>query len=110
LTEPETKTVTDAVALHPFRVPVTVYVVVTDGFTTMLAPVWPVLHIYWLAPVAVRADNPPAQTTDGEADAEMLIDPVTKIVIEVVVEQPLVVPVTEYTVVAVGLTTMLAPV
>jgi hypothetical protein len=60
--------------------------------------------------VAVRAANPPAQITDGEAEADTLIDPLTKTVIDAVVEQPLVVPVTEYTVVVAGLTTILAPV
>jgi hypothetical protein len=58
----------------------------------------------------VRADKPPAQITAGDAVADTLIELLTKIVIDAVVEQPLVVPVTEYTVVAAGLTTMLAPV
>jgi hypothetical protein len=38
-TEPPTNTVTEAVAEQPFRNPVTTYVVVTLGFTTMLDPV-----------------------------------------------------------------------
>ena len=43
--EAPTDTVTDAVFEHPLEfVPVTEYVVVEPGLTTMLAVVWPVLH------------------------------------------------------------------
>jgi hypothetical protein len=48
--------------VHPLEpVPVTVYVVVTLGFTKMLEAVSPVLHEYVFAPVAVRA-LPPVPT------------------------------------------------
>lgn len=63
-----------------------------------------------LAPEAVSVANPPAQITDGDADALTLIEPFTNTVTKTVEEQPLVVPVTEYVVVTVGLTPMLAPV
>jgi hypothetical protein len=44
LIDPDTNTVTDADALILFFFVVTTFVVVTDGLTTMLAPVCPVLQ------------------------------------------------------------------
>lgn len=53
--------------------------------------------------------DPPAQMDAGDADAETVRDEPTETVTEAVREQPLaLVPVTEYVVVDVGLTVMLA--
>jgi hypothetical protein len=91
-----TVTVTLADAEHPLAlVPVTEYVVVALGLTTMLAPVWPVLHIYVLAPVAVSVVDSPWQITDTDAEAFTEMAAPTVTVTVAVVEQPLVVPVTE---------------
>jgi hypothetical protein len=63
-----------------------------------------------VAPLAVRIVDSPTQIDDG--DALTLIDKElpTNTVTEAVVEQPFVVPVTEYVVVTFGLTEILAPV
>ena len=62
-----------------------------------------------MAPLAVNVDEPPAQIDEGDAVAETVIDEPTETVTDAVREQPLeFVPVTEYVVVEVGLTEMLA--
>lgn len=62
-----TVTIPDAIALvHPFKVYVTVYVVVEAGETEILEPVAPVLHEYVPPPadgVAVRMAVSPGQIT-----------------------------------------------
>ena len=69
---------------------------VEDGLTVMLAVVWPVLHWYDVAPLAVSVDDPPAQIADGEAEAVTLGKGSTETVTDAVPEQPLeFVPVTE---------------
>lgn len=63
-------TVTCAVAVHPFDVPVTVYVMVevgdavTDEPVVLLSPVAG-LQVYELAPEAVRVVDCPAQIAEG---------------------------------------------
>lgn len=47
--------------MHPLVVPVTVYVVLTEGLTVMLADVDPVLHKKVEAPLAVIVTEEPAQ-------------------------------------------------
>jgi len=104
-----TDTVTDAVPVQPPDVPVTEYVVVELGFTVMLAVVCPVFQWYEVAPLAVSVLDPPAQIDSGEAAADTVSDEPTATVTEAVPEQPPeLVPVTEYAVVEVGLTVMLA--
>ena len=62
-----------------------------------------------MAPVAVSVLDPPAQIVEGDADALTFGAEPTDTVTETVFEQPLeLVPVTEYVVVEVGLTVMLA--
>ena len=61
-----TVTVTCADDVHPFTSPVTVYVVVEDGFAVTLAPVVALsavggLHEYVLAPLAVSVADCPMQ-------------------------------------------------
>jgi hypothetical protein len=61
----------------------------------MLAVVWPVLHWYEVAPLAVNVEEPPAQIVDGEAEAVTFGNWLTVTVIEAVFEQPIeLVPVT----------------
>jgi hypothetical protein len=77
-------------------VPVTEYVVVTDGLTVMLAEIAPVFHKKLVAPVTVNVVDAPAQIELEEA--EILIDGTafTTIVFDTLAEQPLLfVPVTE---------------
>ena len=62
-----------------------------------------------MAPLAVSVLDPPEQMLAGDAVAVTVIDEPTVTVTDTVFEQPLeVVPVTEYVVVEVGLTVMLA--
>jgi hypothetical protein len=107
-----TTTVTDPIAEQPDElVPVTEYVVVNVGLTEMLADVAPLLHRYVEPPLAVNVADAPAQIV--EADALTLIEgaALTTTVIDPVAEQPdELVPVTEYVVVAAGITEMLADV
>lgn len=56
-----TVTVLEALALQPFVVPVTEYVVVEPGLTVMDEPVAPVDQVYDDAPLAVRVVELPAQ-------------------------------------------------
>jgi len=51
----------DDVPVHPFDVPVTVYVVVAVGFAVIDEETPPVLHEYEVAPVADNVTVPPGQ-------------------------------------------------
>jgi hypothetical protein len=109
--EPLTNTVTEAVVEQPLVVPVTEYVVVTEGLTAILAPGCPVLQLYEPAPLAVSVVVAPAQMMDGEALTEITGLAFTVTLTLAVAEQPLaLVPVTLYVVLAFGLTTIFAPV
>ena len=105
-----TETVTETVFEHPLEfVPVTEYVVVEVGLTVILAVISPVLHWYEVAPLAVNVLDPPEQIVEGDAVAVTFGVEPTETVTETVLEQPLeFVPVTEYVVVELGLTVMLA--
>jgi hypothetical protein len=106
-TEPLTTTVTEAVAEHPFLVPVTVYVVVTVGLTVMLLPDSPVLHVYCVAPLAESVDDAPTHIEEGDAVTVTVGGFFTVTVTVLTAAQPLApVPVTEYVVVTEGLTVM----
>lgn len=85
------------------------YVVLALGLTTILAPVWPVLHEYEPAPTAVSVAELPAQMEEDDALILTLGAALTNTVTDATAEQPLeLVPVTEYVVVTLGDTTMLA--
>lgn len=101
-----TVTETEAVPEQPAAVvPVTVYVVVPDGLTEMLDPDPPILQPYVLAPDAVSVEACPLQMAAGLAEAVTVGKGFTVIVTVAVPEHPVaVVPVTEYVVVAEGLT------
>ena len=90
-----TNTVTFALAEHPLVVPVTEYVVVTDGLMVILAVVAPLLHKKPDAPLAISVVDPPAQIIDGDALIVTFGEAFTDIVTFALAEQPLVVPVTE---------------
>ena len=61
-----TVTVTDAVAEQVPLVPVTVYVIVDEGVTVLIAPVPnPLDQLYVLAPVAVKTELLPEQIVEG---------------------------------------------
>ena len=80
-----------------------------EGLTVMLAAVAPLLHKNEDAPAAVRVVDAPAQIDDDEALAVTLGAALTTMVTLELAEQPLaLVPVTEYVVVAEGLTEILA--
>jgi hypothetical protein len=102
--------VVDALAVHPpALIPVTEYVVVALGLTTMLAEVDPLLHAKLEAPDAVSVVDPPTQIIEGAATMFTLGAALTFTVIDSLVEQPLeFVPVTVYVVVTLGLTEILA--
>jgi hypothetical protein len=88
-------TVTEAVVEQPFVVPVTEYVVVTEGLTEILAPVCPVLQTYEFAPLAVSVADPPGQIMDGDALTDTTGLTLTVTLTLAVAEQPLAfVPVT----------------
>lgn len=101
-----TVTETLAVPVHPAaEVPVTVYVVVEDGFTTVDVPLPPELQLYVLAPEPVRVELSPLQIAAGDAEAVTVGSGFTVTVTVVVPEHPNAsVPVTEYVVVLVGAT------
>jgi len=105
-----TVTLTVAVPVHPaVFVPVTVYVVVELGVTVMLAVLPPVLQLYVFAPLAVNIELAPLHIAAGLADA--VTDGIgftVTLTVAVPVHPSAVVPVTEYVVVELGVTVMLA--
>ena len=103
-----TFTTTWSVLEHPLVVPVTVYVVVTDGLADNVAfvptIVEPSLHEYVAAPLAVKVVLVPLQMV-ASVPAETTGNWFTFTVVTVlVVEHPLFVTVTLYDVVLVGVT------
>jgi len=99
------------VPVHPaVLVPVTVYVVVALGVTVLLAPLPnPPDQLYVFAPLAVNTDVAPLHIAAGLADA--LTDGngfTVTLTVAVPVHPAVLVPVTEYVVVELGVTVMLA--
>lgn len=80
--------------VHPFDVPVTVYVVVVVGDTVIPDEVAPVFQLYVVAPPPVIVTGAPLQIVDAEGVAVTVGLAVTFIVVDAVFEQPLLVPVT----------------
>jgi hypothetical protein len=77
----------------------------------MLAVICPVFHRKVPLPLGVKVADAPAQIVDGDTLTLTLGNGLTNTVTDAPAEQPLaLVPVTEYVVVELGLTTMLAPV
>ena len=108
-----TVTVTVAVPVHPaVLVPVTVYVVVALSVTVLLAPVPnPPDQLYVLAPLAVNSELAPEHIAAGLADADTVGNGFTvTVTVAVPVHPAVLVPVTVYVVVALGVTVLLAPV
>jgi hypothetical protein len=106
-----TVTLTVAVPVHPaVLVPVTVYVVVALGVTVLLAPLPnPPDQLYVFAPLAVNTDVAPLHIAAGLTVA--LTDGngfTVTLTVAVPVHPAVLVPVTEYVVVALGVTVMLA--
>jgi len=105
-----TVTLTVAVPVHPaVVVPVTEYVVVELGVTVMLAVLPPVFQLYVFAPLAVNTEVAPLHIAAGLADA--LTDGngfTVTLTVAVPVHPAVLVPVTVYVVVALGVTVMLA--
>lgn len=99
------------VLIHPDTfVPVTVYIVVDVGVTTILAPdKLPGFHVYVEAPVPANVAEDPAQTAVGFELAVNVGNEFTVKEIVFVFVHPAEVPVTVYTVVAVGETTVVVP-
>jgi hypothetical protein len=93
--------------VHELVVPVTVYTVVRFGFTLMFVFVEVVFHTYELAPLAVKVVVLPEQIVVELADTFTVGVGLTVIVIVLTPVQLPIVPVTLYTVVKVGLTTIL---
>ena len=85
-------TVTTTVALpeHPEAlVPLTVYVVVTNGVTVTGEVVCPPgIHVKFVRPVCESEVAPPLQTVVGFAVAFTVVDPLTLTVTVLVLEQP----------------------
>lgn len=101
-----TVTVSVLVFVQPEVVPDTVYVVDTPGVAVVLADAELFgIQLYVVAPVAVKLTVEPAQITLGEAEATTVGVAVTFRFTVCVLLQPNEVPVTVYTVLAVGLTT-----
>jgi hypothetical protein len=97
-----TVTVATAVAEQPDEVPVTVYEVVEVGVTVIGFEVEPFDHEYVVPPVAVNIASDPEQIV-GELTA-IVGNGFTVTVATAVAEHPVVVPVTVYEVVLVGVT------
>jgi hypothetical protein len=98
--------------VQPFTpVPVTVYVVVEDGVTTLLSPApRPLSQLYDTPPEAVNVELAPEQMAAGVAVAVIVGAGFTVTVTLAVLLQPLAsVPVTVYVVVMAGVTVLLAP-
>ena len=96
--------------VHPaVLVPVTVYVVVPLGVTVMLAVLPPVFQLYVFAPLAVNTELAPLHIADGLAVAVTVGNEFTVTLTAAVPVHPAVlVPVTVYVVVELGVTVMLA--
>jgi hypothetical protein len=91
--------------------PVTLYVVVTDGLTVILADVAPLLHTKLDPPDAVKMVDAPGQMVSTDALTLMTGAAPTTMVILSIAEHPAAfVPVTLYVVVTDGLTVMLVEV
>jgi hypothetical protein len=92
--------------LQPAEAPLTVYTVVLVGDTTAELPLsTPGFHVYEVAPVAVKVELNPIHTAVGEAAGTTVGKGTTiKFMVRVTLQPKLLVPVTEYKVVAVGLT------
>ena len=105
-----TVTLTVAVPVHPaVFVPVTVYVVVPLGVTVMLAVLPPVFQLYVFAPLAVNTDVAPLHIAAGLAVAVTDGNGFTvTLTVAVPVHPAVLVPVTVYVVVVLGVTVMLA--
>jgi hypothetical protein len=109
-----TVTVTCAVAVHPLKSPVTVYVIVEDGLAITLAPVVEFrvvagLHEYMFAPPAASTVDCPSQiVTDGETVTTG--SGLTVTVTCAVAVHPFRSPVMVYVVVEDGLAVTLAPI
>ena len=106
-----TVTLTVAVPVHPaVLVPVTVYVVVELGVTVLLAPVPnPPDQLYVFAPLTVNTDVAPLHIAAGIADALTVGNRFTvTLTVAVPVHPAVLVPVTVYVVVELGVTVMLA--
>ena len=76
-------------------VPVTVYIVTTDGLTTIvLTPTLPVDHVKLVEPLAVKVAVPPEQVFTGVPLTVIVgfTGPTTNVTV-VIAEHPLVVPV-----------------
>ncbi len=104
---------TVAVPIHPnVFVPVTEYVDVTVGVTTIVEPVKaPGFHVYVEPPVAVKVAEVPLQISVGLIVAEIVgLGLTVKVTVCVLVHPRVVVPITEYVVVVVGVTITLVPV
>jgi len=106
-----TVTVTVAVLLHPTPLdPVTVYVVLLVGATVILAVLPPVLQLYVFAPLAVITEVCPLHIAAGLAVAVTDGNGFTvTLTVAVPVHPAVLVPVTVYVVVALGVTVLLAP-
>jgi hypothetical protein len=95
-----------ALPVHPAGfVPVTVYTVVTEGLTLMIAPAWlPGCHVYAEPPSANKVEDPPAQIVGWVFEAVMVGDGITTSDLEVEFVQLAIAPVTVYELFADGLT------
>lgn len=104
--------VTVSVSIQPLTsVPVTLYVVVTVGLTVTGVPIKePGIHVYDEAPIAESVEVFPGQTLGGAPIALIVGFEFTVIEIVFEFEHPLLVPVTVYMVLMVGLTATLDPV
>ena len=106
-----TVTLTVAVPVHPaVLVPVTVYAVVALGVIVLLAPLPnPPDQLYVFAPLAVNTEVAPLHIAAGLAVAVTVGKEFTvTLTVAVPVHPAVLVPVTEYVVVALGVTVMLA--
>lgn len=75
--------------------PVTVYIVVVEGVTMVVAPVVPPgFQVYEVAPVAVNVELPPLQITVGLAEAVKLKFVTVSVTVLVLVHPATFVPVT----------------
>lgn len=77
-------------------VPVTLYVVVTDGLTAIDAEIAPLFHKKLVAPVAFKVTDAPAQITEADEVIDTLGVALTATANDALAEQPpAFVPITE---------------